>query len=178
MEDKEKRRAYLRAYYQQNKEKHNRKPKEQRDADNAKKRERWANDPEYRLRKQEYRRKYQEQRNSRGRERYANDESYRKAVNAYARNHRLRREFGITATEWDQLLAAQGGGCAICRSPFGDSTGKPLAVDHCHETGAVRGLLCFACNFGVGLYKNDPERLRSAADYLDRARRRGVGDLV
>ena len=85
----------------------------------------------------------------------------------------LVRTFGITLTEYAQIFARQGGKCAICSSESGGNYGgkdKALAVDHCHATKTVRGLLCEACNTGLGKFKDDPERLRAAADYLERHR--------
>jgi hypothetical protein len=72
--------------------------------------------------------------------------------------------YGITGAEYDKLLRAQGGVCAIChRRP----RSKALAVDHCHDSQDVRGLLCFSCNSGILMYaQNDAERLDRAAEYL------------
>lgn len=69
------------------------------------------------------------------------------------------------------MIALQGNKCAICGSEETDKRrGKlrALAVDHDHETGKVRGLLCGACNKGIGLLKDDAEILRKAAAYLDK----------
>lgn len=69
----------------------------------------------------------------------------------------------------DALLLEQGGGCAICviaenrRRP-----GAALPVDHCHETGEVRGILCDECNLILGYAKDDPSTLRNASAYLER----------
>ncbi len=60
------------------------------------------------------------------------------------------------------MLEAQGGGCAICGKPPGDIA---LHVDHCHETGRVRGLLCFSCNAGLGQFRHDPDLLYQAMEY-------------
>lgn len=80
-----------------------------------------------------------------------------------------RRTFGITADDVDALIEKQGGVCAICgRTP------ERLAswhVDHCHETGVVRGVLCIDCNQGIGKFHEDPQRLRAAASYLESASR-------
>jgi len=77
----------------------------------------------------------------------------------------LRRTFNLTLEEYDELLAAQGGGCAICHDPC--STGRNLAVDHCHTSGDIRGLLCAACNHTLGKMRESPALLRAAADYLE-----------
>jgi hypothetical protein len=74
----------------------------------------------------------------------------------------LKRRYGISAAEADVMLAAQLGLCAICHE-------APAAhVDHDHETGAVRALLCFNCNGGLGQFRDDPVVLRAAADYVER----------
>jgi hypothetical protein len=86
------------------------------------------------------------------------------------RSMHLRREYGITRREYDELLKAQNGVCAICKKPeTRKSHGKndPLSVDHNHDTGVVRGLLCGNCNRMIGLAFDDPETLRLAAEYLE-----------
>lgn len=115
--------------------------------------------------------------NRRRRERYAADAEYRERVKRQAkitpeqRRERTLREYGITPEQYDTMLAEQGGGCAICGVEFAHRGGARLAVDHCHETGAVRGLLCSNCNQGLGKFGDDPERLDRAGMYL-RAHRR------
>ncbi|EFF90159.1 recombination endonuclease VII subfamily [Streptomyces sp. e14] len=78
-----------------------------------------------------------------------------------SRVSRLKREYGLTEAERDELIAAQGGVCCICLSA------PPKHVDHCHETGRVRGVLCFNCNSGLGLLRDDPDVMYRAADYLE-----------
>lgn len=73
------------------------------------------------------------------------------------------RAYGLTLEAWQDLFDKQGGLCAICR---GDNDGRTLHVDHCHTTGAVRGLLCSRCNRGIGNFHDDPDRLMVAAYYL------------
>lgn len=80
------------------------------------------------------------------------------------RHEDLRRHFGITAAEYDAMSEAQGGTCAICRRPC--PTGRRLAVDHCHSTGKVRGLLCAKCNRALGMMDDDPGLLAAAIEYL------------
>lgn len=78
----------------------------------------------------------------------------------------LRRHYGIEVEDYERMLAEQGGVCAICQQ--GCSSGRRLAVDHDHETGVVRGLLCARCNAGIGQLREDPETLRAAIVYLER----------
>ena len=88
------------------------------------------------------------------------------------KDRHLRATYGITLEEWEKMRDAQDGGCKICRRVLEpDSRGRTLMVDHCHSSGAVRGLLCVGCNRGLGFYEDDPARLRAAADYLEEARR-------
>jgi hypothetical protein len=77
------------------------------------------------------------------------------------RTYHLRRRYGITAEEADALLEAQGGLCVICK------VAPAVHVDHDHATGAVRALLCFNCNGGLGQFKDDPDVLRAAAEYVE-----------
>ena len=78
------------------------------------------------------------------------------------RKSHLKRKYGLTIEEYDAMLAAQDGGCASCGKP------NPDNVDHDHETGRVRGILCWNCNVGVGQFEDDIERLITATAYLDR----------
>lgn len=80
------------------------------------------------------------------------------------RNSRLRTEYGIGPEGYEALMESQGGVCAICGRP--PAPRKPLHVDHCHDSGRVRGLLCRSCNQALGLFEDQPEWLRRAADYL------------
>jgi hypothetical protein len=77
-----------------------------------------------------------------------------------SRTYHLKRRYGITAQEADAMLEEQGGVCAICR------TAPAVHVDHDHSTGAVRALLCFNCNGGLGQFKDDPVLLHAAAYYV------------
>lgn len=88
----------------------------------------------------------------------------------FERDRMLRRRYGITQVQYDKLLSDQNGGCAICGRPE-TSMGrtkkvKCLAVDHCHETGAVRGLLCYYCNVTLGKMGESVERLEAMIRYL------------
>jgi len=84
----------------------------------------------------------------------------------------LKKRFGITLEEYNFLLDKQNGVCAICSEPEkrrDHRTKKPraLAVDHNHDTGEIRGLLCTDCNTGLGLLQDDPELLKLALSYLE-----------
>lgn len=73
------------------------------------------------------------------------------------------RKYGLTPETHQELLDSQGNSCALCRTPF--DAAKPH-IDHCHETGAVRGILCPGCNTGLGLLGDTPESLQRAAEYV------------
>ena len=86
-------------------------------------------------------------------------------VRSKMRRHDLRRNYGITPEEWDAMLAAQGGTCAICQCVPG--RGRRFHVDHCHSSGKVRSLLCNRCNVAIGMAGEDAARLRRMADYCE-----------
>lgn len=91
----------------------------------------------------------------------ANPEIHRERKIGY----QLKRKYGIDRDQYDALLAAQGGGCAICgREPAPD--GKRPHVDHDHQTGAVRGILCGCCNSAIGQFREDVRLMAQAAKYL------------
>jgi hypothetical protein len=97
------------------------------------------------------------------------------ATNALARLRRkrkcmavqLRRNYDFTLADYDALWTAQAGRCAICGRSSGNESGYRLAVDHCHQTGIVRGLLCNRCNSALGYFGDSAKRLRKAAKYLE-----------
>ncbi len=73
-------------------------------------------------------------------------------------------KYGITGAEYSALRDKQSGKCAICSGEC--PSGRQLAVDHCHTTIKVRGLLCMNCNQALGKMKDDPALLEAAAAYL------------
>lgn len=75
----------------------------------------------------------------------------------------LRYRYGIELEEYEQMLEDQGGTCYICDNPPGKYR---LSVDHCHESGTVRGLLCHDCNHGLGKFKDNIGLLFRAIKYL------------
>jgi hypothetical protein len=78
------------------------------------------------------------------------------------KNRYLKSRYGITIDRYDAMYEQQEGKCAICRAEDSDQ----FAVDHCHKTGKVRGLLCRSCNLGIGQLKDDIEVLSNAITYL------------
>lgn len=82
-------------------------------------------------------------------------------INGWSKH--LRATYGITVEEYNSLLEEQNGVCAICE----DTYKHALCVDHDHKTGEIRGLLCKPCNLAIGNMKDDPDRLRNAARYLE-----------
>jgi recombination endonuclease VII len=81
------------------------------------------------------------------------------------------RRFGMSLADYEGMRAAQGGGCACCGAKVNKS-GRRLGVDHDHQTGEVRGILCHHCNAGLGAFGDDPARLRLAIEYLKKHERK------
>jgi hypothetical protein len=82
---------------------------------------------------------------------------------------RLLRQYGLDEGEFDAMAAAQGDRCAICETDTPGGAHNVWHIDHCHDTGRVRGLLCQRCNVGLGYFSDDPAVLSAAVDYLERA---------
>lgn len=76
-----------------------------------------------------------------------------------------RRKYKINWGDFDRMLKEQDGKCAICGEADPKGRGG-FHVDHCHETGKVRGILCHNCNLGIGNLQHDPRILRAALEYL------------
>jgi hypothetical protein len=79
-----------------------------------------------------------------------------------SRHYHLKRRYGISAAEVDAMVEAQGGVCLICQE-------RPAEhVDHDHLSGAVRGVLCFSCNGGLGQFRDRVDIMAKAITYLER----------
>ena len=76
----------------------------------------------------------------------------------------LRKKYGISLDDYESMLKSQDNKCKICLSPV---SGRSANVDHCHETGIVRGILCPNCNLGLGNFQDCPWLLRHAVEYLE-----------
>jgi hypothetical protein len=88
--------------------------------------------------------------------------AYREANPEYSRRKNLYQKYGLNIEKFDAMLAGQDGRCAIC---FEEFTQTPC-IDHNHDTGAVRGLLCEDCNQGIGRLKDSIPRVKAALAYL------------
>lgn len=89
---------------------------------------------------------------------------YMRSNRKNARDRHLKYTYGISENVYHQMSEKQGNLCAICREK--ELLHPNLLVDHDHHTGSVRGLLCSDCNVGLGRFKDSPERLIKAVDYL------------
>lgn len=97
------------------------------------------------------------------RERHATDAAYRERMH----HNRRKSEYGVTREQWEAVLEAQGGVCAICKG--GPTGSRGFYLDHNHETLVIRGLLCGHCNTAIGMFSDDPERIARAIDYVGSA---------
>lgn len=88
------------------------------------------------------------------------------AASRIARHAKWKANYGLDKVQAATLIVNQGGMCAICRCEF--MTYDNLHVDHCHDTGHVRGMLCKNCNPGLGQFKDDISRLEAAIAYLQK----------
>lgn len=93
---------------------------------------------------------------------------YNKENSHKSRNANLLRLYGLSLKDYDMLLLAQKGVCAICGKPETSSKRKNLSVDHCHTTGKIRGLLCSPCNLAVGNVNESPEIARKLVSYIEK----------
>jgi hypothetical protein len=93
----------------------------------------------------------------------------RKMSTEAMRHYGLKRYYGIDLAKYQEMLLAQNGVCAICFKPETSVVNgkiKPLAVDHCHDSERIRGLLCARCNQAIGLLNEDINILNNAIEYL------------
>lgn len=91
-----------------------------------------------------------------------NRESYDKAF----RKYNYKNAYGIKIEDYEKIFSEQGGLCKICGREQGSAGVRRLAVDHCHDTGIVRGLLCSNCNTGLGKLGDTVEGLMRAVNYI------------
>lgn len=79
--------------------------------------------------------------------------------------YRIKKSYGITIDEYNEMLKNQDGKCAICKCV----PEKKLHVDHDHKNNTVRGLLCSRCNRGVGIFFDDPNLFKKCAEYIEKS---------
>lgn len=105
----------------------------------------------------------------------ANRDKYKEAPEKVRERH-YKKNYNWSIADYDQMFKAQGGLCAICRGPQKQKNHwvkdrdeqNPLAIDHCHKTGKIRGLLCFSCNIILGHVEEKQNRLQNLIDYLQK----------
>jgi hypothetical protein len=83
----------------------------------------------------------------------------------FHKHPQLKRNYGITGNDYLMMLEECDWSCEVCG---GSDDDKHLAVDHCHTTGEVRGLLCQNCNQALGKLKDNPDLIRRLAEYVER----------
>jgi hypothetical protein len=131
--------------------------------------QRYATDPEYRERKKAEKRAWKVANKSRlnadWRHRYATEPE----LAAGRRRKWLKRAYGLSWQDFQDMLARQKGACALCLRKFGKK--RKCCVDHCHKWRKIRGLLCRKCNTGLGCFEDNPVLARRAADYVEEWRR-------
>jgi len=96
----------------------------------------------------------------------SDNNKFRTECKECTKEEQLKNKLGIDYEQYHKMLKSQGYRCEICRSKLESSRYTKFAVDHCHKTGKVRGLLCTQCNTALGLLKDSPVRLNSAIKYL------------
>lgn len=138
----------------------------------------WLEDPANLERKRELSRQYhhanKEEKNAYRREWTKNHKEHTREyhIRRHAENPRLRpdqhlrKTYGITLEDYERMHAEQGGVCAICKKDAPGGRGKRFHVDHDHQTGAVRGLLCHQCNVSLGAFEENVDVMRAAVDYI------------
>lgn len=110
-----------------------------------------------------------------------NDPVEKEKQRLWAMGSNLKAIYGITLDQYFALHEAQGGTCSLCpakMSPVASGPANRLCVDHCHETGEIRGLLCKSCNTALGAFRDDPIRLQKAIDYLNGGNRSLVSAVL
>lgn len=114
----------------------------------------------------------QRQRDARGPRHREYDKEYNRAWRRTPRGRRLskdkslRNNYGMTLEQYEQMLTSQDNSCATCKTKDPGGPHKIFQVDHDHETGAIRGLLCYRCNHGISCFRESVEIIEAVVDYL------------
>jgi hypothetical protein len=99
------------------------------------------------------------------RERRSENQRRRRAEKGEKFSYDLKTRYGVTVNQYRAMIARQGGGCAVCGVET-SSAGRRLVVDHEHDTGRVRGVLCHRCNSGIGMLGDTEQGVAKAVAYL------------
>lgn len=102
-------------------------------------------------------------------ERKIRDPEFKERQRRLSKESKLRTLYGLTSQAYKELQRGQNNECAVCFVYYPDGSG--LAVDHCHSTGTVRGLLCDSCNKGLGMFRENLDALKGAMNYLSRSKK-------
>lgn len=86
-----------------------------------------------------------------------------------SRRHTLKKKYGLTLEQYNEMLEDQNWGCAVCGDGPERTVQGTLPVDHCHKTGKIRGLLCDRCNRALGLLRDSAVNVRALLRYLEGA---------
>ena len=122
----------------------------------------------------EYAEGYRAKKNELRRLKYQNDAAHREKCKKLAKEYReknpkkrrdaaMQKMYGVSPADYARLMKKQNNACAICRFGFSSTP----HIDHCHATNTPRGLLCSQCNLGLGKFRDSPDCLRRAAEYLE-----------
>ena len=149
--------AYMKEYYQANKEELSAYHKEYRQ----------ANKEELNAYHKEYQQANKEKINSWHKEYY---QANKEKIAARIKEYKLKKKYGITLKEKKAMLKKQNNKCKICSFKFNENNFKSTScIDHCHTTNKIRGLLCRSCNVGLGHFKDNTNLLTTAITYLEEA---------
>ena len=143
--------------------------------------ERYHSDPEFKAKKKAQGAAWAKKNRAKIREKIQNDPVEKEKQRLWAMGSNLKTIYGITLDQYFALYEAQGGTCSLCpakMSPVASGPANRLCVDHCHETGEIRGLLCKSCNTALGAFRDDPIRLQKAIDYLNGGNRSLVSAVL
>ena len=88
----------------------------------------------------------------------------------HIQNYQLKKKYGITLEEQNTMLAKQGNCCAICKTDTPKGRWNKWAVDHCHTSKQVRGMLCDRCNRSLGFFDHNQKLLQRAIEYLKKVK--------
>ena len=93
---------------------------------------------------------------------------HKEEISSQKKEYHLMIKYGLSMSDFNNLLLAQNNRCAICNEPLDLTNSYRIHIDHNHLTGKVRGILCNKCNLAIGLLRDNPEYTKRATEYLER----------